>query len=325
MSVDEQFVERFLLAQSVTRGIDPTILLHEWKTYLVQHKDKPNDPSPGVSPSPPTKRQTAYQRFFSETSSRLKQEDPSITFRDISKRASAIWNSMSPDLKKQYSVAEKPNDTSQTVVPVLDSDLRTCTMDTLAQMCKERGLSKRGNKDTLIQRILAQTVPAQDQGANPLSHPEPIRNEEDEVFSMLENLGTTHSFGKTDTTARKREKMDIHRIVVPHTREVLPQPSSTPMIAAILDETLQEDTIVPDVITRPPTHAIEDTMMDGCQEKDLDGDDILELESTTTSLEEDDDEDVDDETGDQDDDLDVGSIMSDDPGMDPLENDYGFD
>lgn len=332
--VSKQVVEPFLL---ISRGSDPDVMLKDWKEYMAQYLSKQSSNRKGVRTlNTTTKRRTAYQRFFSETSSRLKQSNPGITFRDISKKASEIWNAMPQDKKKDYAldqsslqmVIENPQEAN------LESSLNACTIDTLAKICKERGISKRGNKDAIIQRILSTQMSAMPD--NPILSETPVREsssdnlfmkEEDDAFSVLENMHKTGMFTKGEPI-RKREHQLINRImIVPRTVTATSHPPSTPIITAILDETIRDEHIIPSSLCQPcGSSVLEDSNMDAsCPEKEMDADDIVELASTNDTDDGNDSDNDEDDTGEHDDD-EITSIISEEHGDNILENDdYDFD
>jgi len=117
----------------------------------------------GSKKSKTVKKRSAYVNYSAAIRSVILDENPDITFGEISKETSKRWKNLSDDEKEQYKSkdsdlvepsAPKKNKTATKKKPVKDSnDLSSKKVTELKEMCKEKGLPVKGTKQELIDRL----------------------------------------------------------------------------------------------------------------------------------------------------------------------------
>jgi len=100
------------------------------------------------------KKRTAYQVFFSRMFMERRAKDDSVAFRDISKIISEQWNRLTPEQKAVYK-EDEPEHIPEPGDEQRRDYLLRCTADDLSAKCKTYGLTRRGTKTVLVDRILA--------------------------------------------------------------------------------------------------------------------------------------------------------------------------
>jgi len=118
----------------------------------------------GSKKSKTVKKRSAYVNYSAAIRSVILDENPDITFGEISKETSKRWKNLSDDEKEQYKSkdsdlvepsAPKKTKTAIKKKPAKDrnNDLSSKKVTELKEMCKDKGLPVKGTKQELIDRL----------------------------------------------------------------------------------------------------------------------------------------------------------------------------
>jgi len=186
-------VERFL--EQTAKEFDlPIIRLKEnWRLYLDGEDAVPTPASStdGAKKKAPPGKKSMYQNFFTQKCSELKEQNPGMSFGDISTHVSTLWNNMTKDDQKQYATAPTTTEVPPTPTTEFTYDvLNGKRMDELKLLCEQRGLRRTGNKTFLIRSLLGSHPPVAEKPPPP-KKPGVVLNEDDVEVVVAKNLKRT--------------------------------------------------------------------------------------------------------------------------------------
>lgn len=128
----EDRLKQFVDYTSDKTGIDRKVLADWWVQSSLSSGEEKTGTAKG--------KKSHYQIFFSAKRLQLKEEHPSISFGELSKQISKLWNSMTKQEQAEW-VHKQSNP---------KSDYAAMKMSELKTLCEQRGLKKTGNKTELV-------------------------------------------------------------------------------------------------------------------------------------------------------------------------------
>lgn len=141
----EDVIEKYIDLISNQYQLNKKDLLEKWNNLndgKINVKEN-NDNQPN--------KKTGYQIFFSLKRNELKNNNPQMTYNEITKEISNLWNKLSAQEKNQYSSEMLP-----TVKKFTFEELNQKKMNELKEICEKYGIKKGGNKTELIKNLLGQ-------------------------------------------------------------------------------------------------------------------------------------------------------------------------
>jgi hypothetical protein len=97
-------------------------------------------------------KKNGYQVFFSLKRNELKNTNPQISYAEITKEISNMWNKLSQTEKNKYCSEMLP----QLKTTFTFEELNDKKMSELKEICEKYGIKKGGNKSELIKNLLGQ-------------------------------------------------------------------------------------------------------------------------------------------------------------------------
>ena len=126
---------QFIDYTSNKTGVDRKVLMDCWiQSQAIENKTTKT-------------KKSHYQIFFSAKRLQLKEEQPSISFGDLSKQISKMWNSMNKEEQLQWVQHQSTP----------KADYAAMKMSELKTLCEKRGLKKTGNKTELVNILTGKT------------------------------------------------------------------------------------------------------------------------------------------------------------------------
>lgn len=98
----------------------------------------------------PKKSVSIYVNFCNQHRSKLKSDNPNMSFGDISKELGKMWRNLNPNEKKKYEVTRTKNVEMNNNE---NEDISKKTLSELRELCDSLEIKKNGNKSNILNRI----------------------------------------------------------------------------------------------------------------------------------------------------------------------------
>jgi hypothetical protein len=173
----------------------------------------------GSKKSKTVKKRSAYVNYSSHIRSVILEENPEITFGEISKETSKRWKLLSDEEKEQYkskdgesvnaqvSAPKKSKTASKKTAVKDDNDLNSKKVAELKSMCKDKGLPVKGTKQDLIDRLSEK--PASTEGDAESSVGSPTASENGSDVSSLSGASEQEGEDEEESDAEE-EKPEVN-------------------------------------------------------------------------------------------------------------------
>lgn len=171
----------------------------------------------GSKNSKTVKKRSAYVNYSAHIRSVILEENPEISFGEISKETSKRWKLLSDEEKEQYKSKDNESVTAQVSAPKKskagktakdDNDLHSKKVAELKAMCKEKGLPVKGTKQELIDR-LSEKPSSEDDSDAESSVGSPAASENGSDISSLSGISDEESHTDLEDKADE-EKPEVN-------------------------------------------------------------------------------------------------------------------
>lgn len=172
----------------------------------------------GSKKSKTIKKRSAYVNYSTYIRSVILEENPEITFGEISKETSKRWKLLSEEEKEQY----KSNDSESVNAQVAPkkqkagktakdgNDLGSKKVAELKAMCKEKGLPVKGTKQELIDRLSEKPSSTEVNSDAESSVGSPTASENGTDISSLSEASEQDGEHENESDAEEEEKPEVN-------------------------------------------------------------------------------------------------------------------
>jgi len=175
----------------------------------------------GSKKSKTVKKRSAYVNYSTHIRSVILDENPEITFGEISKETSKRWKLLSEEEKEQYKSKENESVTAQVGAPKKSksskttknsNDLRSKKVAELKALCKDKGLPVKGTKQELIDRLTEKPSSTEDHSDAESSVGSPTASENGSDVSSLSGVSDEEESqgGQDDESEAEEEKPEVN-------------------------------------------------------------------------------------------------------------------